>query len=246
MVLTLYVNKNFVLNSFLLQQRLISSGVVLLGRHSKKKSKRSSFKKWNEEKTIDVNYMDPNPDPLSYQKSPDPSDEIAIKPVKAAPTSQTYSIFYDEKLYKFEKMLIKKGNSCVARRLTRDSLQYIKSVQVKKYHRASEEEKSTIELNPLVIFHQAFENSKPLLDLQKVKKSGKTYMVPVPMKPKKQFFFSFKAIHDHVWSGHPNTDAAIRIGKELLNAYNNEGAAVRAKQLLHKQAYANRAYKNLK
>ena len=191
-------------------------------------------------------YVNPNPDPEFYRNNPpDSNDEIAVLPVKAAPTSQTYSNFYDEKVLKLEKLILKKGNSATARRIVRGALLYIKTVQVKKYHRAALQDRDSIELNPYTIFHQALENSKPLLDLKRVERGGQAYRVPVVMQPEKQFFFVIKAMTNHVWSGKPNTDAAERLGKEILAAYNNDGAAVKAKQNLHKQAYANRAYSSL-
>ena len=192
-------------------------------------------------------FVDPNPDRKMYRQGPPQlSDDIASKLVKAAPTSQTYSNFYDKELYKFEKMLVKKGNSATARKIVRGTLEYIKIDRVTKYHKASPEERDLIELNPVVIFHQALENCKPLVALKNVKKGGRVYKVPAVMTPKKQFFFVVKSLTSHVWSGNkPNNEASIRFGKEILAAYNNEGAAVKAKQNLHKQAYANRAYGNL-
>ena len=191
-------------------------------------------------------FVDPNPDPAFYkQHPPKETDEIALQPVKAAPSTQTYSVFYDEKLWKFEKFVLKKGKSPVSRRLVRGALEQIKAIQIKKYHRATEEEKLSIETDPLKIFHQALENSKPLLNITHVTVGSRTYHVPTIMPEKKQLLFIVKAMRAHVWAGHPNTDAAIRLGNEILAAANNEGAAVKAKQDLHKQAYANRAYGNL-
>ena len=191
-------------------------------------------------------YVDPNPDPEFYRNNPpNPQDEIALKPVKAASTSQTYSTFYDENVLKFEKMLLKKGKSSTARRIMRDTFEYIKLVQVKKYHKAALEDRDSIELDPFVIFGQALENSKPLLSVNKVKKGKRVYLVPIVMPVKKQFFFVSKAMCTHIRSGKPKTDASERLGKEILAAYHNEGFAVKAKQDLHKQAYTNRAYTNL-
>jgi small subunit ribosomal protein S7 len=54
----------------------------------------------------------------------------------------------------------------------------VKRAQLESYHKASSEEmKATIELDPVVVFHQALENGEPLLIITKVVKSGQTYMV---------------------------------------------------------------------
>lgn len=59
----------------------------------------------------------------------------------------------------------------------------IKRIQIQKWHEAkTEEEKSSIECNPLVIFHQAVENGRPLLQVTPIKRGGITYQVSVHFK----------------------------------------------------------------
>lgn len=57
------------------------------------------------------------------------------------------------------------------------TLETIKRKQLKKYHEASEEEKVNIECNPYTIFHQAVNNCKPIIGLEKIKRGGKVYQV---------------------------------------------------------------------
>ena len=57
-------------------------------------------------------------------------------------------------------------------------LEHIKHTQVGKYNRAeTEEEKISIECDPLIIFKTAVENVKPLLLTQRIVKGGTAYRV---------------------------------------------------------------------
>ena len=57
------------------------------------------------------------------------------------------------------------------------AFEYVKRAQLERYHKASEEEKASIELDPVVVFHKAIENGQPLLITTKVVKAGQTYQV---------------------------------------------------------------------
>ena len=57
-------------------------------------------------------------------------------------------------------------------------MENIKLIQLEKYHKAQNDfERDRIEIDPKKIFHQAIENCKPLLVLQRVKRGGVTYQV---------------------------------------------------------------------
>lgn len=55
----------------------------------------------------------------------------------------------------------------------------IKTVQILKYHSASDTEKAGIVGNPVTIFHEALENCKPVLTLTKVYKGVVRYNVSI-------------------------------------------------------------------
>ncbi|CAK8675861.1 small ribosomal subunit protein uS7m-like [Clavelina lepadiformis] len=191
-------------------------------------------------------FVPPNPDPKFYKDDvPAKDDELSQKNIKPAPSDQTYSCFYDHELHRFEKIVLRKGNSVQTRQLIWRTFEEIKCIQLKKYNAADEDEKENIELNPLKIFHQALDNAKPLVDVVSVSKGGASYRVPVSVNPNQQLFFATKSIREELWKGKPKNAAALRLAKELLAAYNNEGGAVKRKLDLHKEAHANRAYANL-
>jgi len=185
-------------------------------------------------------WVDPNPDPESYIV--DVNDELSKVKLKAAPSSQTYSAYYDSTLHNFKAHILKQGKQALASKIMRQTLEHIKCVQIKKYNATPDLEKDDVELNPLVIFHTALENAKPIVGVKRLTRGAQAYQVPYPLSPQQQFFMTVKWMLNHVRSGKPNTPAAIRLGNELLAAYNGEGVAMKRKQELHKLAESNRAY----
>uniref|UniRef100_H2Z0K8 Small ribosomal subunit protein uS7 domain-containing protein n=1 Tax=Ciona savignyi TaxID=51511 RepID=H2Z0K8_CIOSA len=192
-------------------------------------------------------YVEPNPDRKTYfdaESSKD--DDLSTKMIKAAPNTFTYSVFFDPQLYKFEKMILKRGKGAIASNILKSALVRIKTVQLKKYHAASPKERESIEVNPLVIFHEALEKATPVLGLNRFKRGGTTYQIPFALGEKKKFFLASTWLLSYIRSGEPRNTAGLRLGNELLAAYNNQGSTIKRKQALHKNAEANRAYINIK
>ena len=121
-------------------------------------------------------------------------------------------------------------------------LEHIKCVQIKKFNSVDPHEKDGVELNPLTVFHIALENAKPIVGVKTLTKGAQAYRVPYPLSSQQQFFMTVKWMLNHVRNGKPNTPASLRLGNEILAAYNGEGVAMKRKQELHKLAEANRAY----
>lgn len=74
---------------------------------------------------------------------------------------------------------MREGKKVLARELVETAFENVKRIQLEKYHKASEEEKSTIELNPKQVFHKAVLNCKPVLALTPIKRGGVTYQVRI-------------------------------------------------------------------
>ncbi|KYO31140.1 small ribosomal subunit protein uS7m [Alligator mississippiensis] len=164
-------------------------------------------------------------------------------PIKAAPSSVTSSVFSDPLISKFINMMIKHGNKILARNIMMQTLETIKRKQLKKYHEASEEEKVNIECNPYTIFHQAVNNCKPIIGLEKIKRGGKVYQIPTPIKKNHQRFLAMKwLITESRENKHYRTFMPEKLSQELLLAFRNDGPVIKKKQNLHKMAEGNRAF----
>lgn len=167
---------------------------------------------------------------------------LKVMPVKPAPSTMSDSL-YDDPLFKhFTNMVMMWGNRKLARQLMFDTFAVIKRVQLKKYHSAPENERASIELNPLVIFKEAIQNCQPVLALTPIKKGGITYQVPTPITPKKSQWMSMKWLIMAARDKEGEISFIDQLPRELLDAYNREGRVYKRKQDLHKICENNKAY----
>ncbi|KFM72035.1 28S ribosomal protein S7, mitochondrial, partial [Stegodyphus mimosarum] len=168
--------------------------------------------------------------------------ELKVVPVKPASCDLTNSIYDDVLVKKFTNMVMMWSNKTQARQLVHDAFARIKRIQLAKYHSASDEEKSSIELDPRAIFTHAIENCKPVLALTPIKKGGITYQVPVPISTNKSRFMAMKWLIMSSRDKEGEVSFVEKLSNELLDAYHNEGQVIKRKQDLHKICEANKAY----
>ncbi|XP_020491869.1 small ribosomal subunit protein uS7m [Labrus bergylta] len=167
----------------------------------------------------------------------------ALRPIKAATSGVTSSVFNDPVLSKFINMIMKHGNKVMAREILTDTLEQIKRKQVEKYNKAPAGKKDEIECNPYVIFHQALNNCKPIVGLVSIQKGGKYYQVPIPLSENRQRFLAMKwMISECRENRHRRTHMYEKLSQELLAASAKEGNVIKKKFEMHKMAEANRAY----
>ncbi|XP_060921439.1 small ribosomal subunit protein uS7m [Labrus mixtus] len=167
----------------------------------------------------------------------------ALRPIKAATSGVTSSVFNDPVLSKFINMIMKHGNKVMAREILTDTLEQIKRKQVEKYNKAPAGKKDEIECNPYVIFHQALNNCKPIVGLASIQKGGKYYQVPIPLSENRQRFLAMKwMISECRENRHRRTHMYEKLSQELLAASAKEGNVIKKKFEMHKMAEANRAY----
>ena len=95
--------------------------------------------------------------------------------------------------------------------------------------------------NGIDVFKQAVENVKPLVEVRPRRVGGATYQVPVEVKEPRKTTLAIRWIVDIARSkkGKPLQE---KLAEELLNAYNNTGAAIKKREDVHKMAEANRAF----
>uniref|UniRef100_A0A3Q3W4U8 Small ribosomal subunit protein uS7m n=1 Tax=Mola mola TaxID=94237 RepID=A0A3Q3W4U8_MOLML len=167
----------------------------------------------------------------------------ALRPIKAATSGVTSSVFSDPVLSKFINMMMKHGNKVLARDILTQTLESMKRKQVEKYHKAPEGKKEEIECNPYTIFHQALENCMPVVGLASIQKGGKYYQVPIPLTENRRRFLAMKwMITECRDNKHRRTHMYEKLSQELLAAHEKEGNVIKKKFELHKMAEANRAY----
>ncbi|XP_054833461.1 28S ribosomal protein S7, mitochondrial [Eublepharis macularius] len=166
-----------------------------------------------------------------------------VRPMKAALSSVSSSVFYDPLISKFTNMMMMGGNKILARSIMNQTLEAIKRKQLEQYYKADEKERENIECNPYIIFHQALKNCEPIIGLMNVQKGGRTYQVPTPLKDSRRRFLSMKwMLTECRENKHRRTFMHEKLSDELLAAFHNEGPVIKKKQELHKMAESNRAF----
>ncbi|XP_026468328.1 28S ribosomal protein S7, mitochondrial-like [Ctenocephalides felis] len=168
--------------------------------------------------------------------------KLAHVPIKAARNNDTSSVFHDDLLSKFTNYVMKGGQKVLARNLIDEAFVNIKRIQIEKYHKAKEENKSNIILNPKVILHNAITNCRPVLTLTPIKRGGVTYQVPIPITEKHSYFLAMKWLVSAAREKERTVHFPEKLAYELIDAANNTGRVVKKKHDLHRQCEANRAY----
>lgn len=108
-------------------------------------------------------------------------------------------------------------------------------------YRAMDEAAKKLETDPLTVVEVAIKNISPALEVRSKRIGGATYQVPLEVTSERKRALAMRWIL---------TAARARQGKpmenflahELLDAYQNTGAAVKKRDDLHKMAEANRAF----
>lgn len=73
---------------------------------------------------------------------------------------------------------MRKGKKVVADDVLRKCFTSMKRIQIERYHKTkNQEEKEKIDFDPINLLYKAVENSKPALEVVKVKKGGIKYDV---------------------------------------------------------------------
>ena len=110
-------------------------------------------------------------------------------------------------------------------------------------------EKSKIEVflkkvgtEPIKVFHEALENVQPQLEVRSRRVGGATYQVPVDVRAERRVTLAIRWLVDAARNSRGERTMAQRLAGELIDAFNNEGIAIRKKQDQHRMAEANRAF----
>lgn len=135
-------------------------------------------------------------------------------------------IYQDEEVSKLINKVMQDGKKSTAQKIVYDAFEFIKEKTKKE---------------PLEIFKKAIENSSPLLEVKPKRIGGATYQVPMEVRQERKLFLALKWIIDGA-RAKKGKGMAERLGEEILSASNNEGAAMKKKNDMHRMAEANKAF----
>ncbi|MBT5016376.1 30S ribosomal protein S7 [Candidatus Peregrinibacteria bacterium] len=127
---------------------------------------------------------------------------------------------------KFINYIMLDGKKSIARTIFKDVMDEIK----KKGHK-----------NPETIFEKAIETVEPSMEVRPKRIGGAVYQIPMEVKPKRRIMLSFRWILSAARK-EKGSPVAVRIARQLLDASEGIGAAVKKKEDTHKMAAANKAF----
>jgi small subunit ribosomal protein S7 len=127
---------------------------------------------------------------------------------------------------KFINIMMLRGKKSVAERIM--------------YHALSTVEERTRQ-EALKVFKTAIDNVKPTVEVKSRRVGGSTYQVPVEVRPERRTSLSMRWIIGAARK-RPERSMAEKLAGELLDAFNNRGAAVKKREDTHKMAEANKAF----
>ena len=91
------------------------------------------------------------------------------------------------------------------------------------------------------VLRRSIDNVKPVLEVKSRRIGGATYQVPVEVSSDRREALALRWIIQFA-RGRKGTPMWQALAAELLDAYNNQGAAVKKKEDTHKMAEANKAF----
>ncbi len=94
---------------------------------------------------------------------------------------------------------------------------------------------------PLEIWKKALENITPQVEVKSRRIGGANFQVPVEVRPERKASISMKnlVLYSRKRAGR---SMAEKLAAEILAAYNEEGAAFKRKEEMHRMAEANKAF----
>ena len=93
----------------------------------------------------------------------------------------------------------------------------------------------------LEVFEKAINNVKPLLEVRSKRIGGASYQVPMQVSSKRQQSLAFRWILASA-RGKKGKPMCQRLASELIDAYNEHGAAMTTRENIHRMAEANKAF----
>jgi small subunit ribosomal protein S7 len=99
--------------------------------------------------------------------------------------------------------------------------------------------------NPVEVYDQALKNVGPVMEVRPRRVGGATYQVPMEVEEGRRITLALRWIIDGA-KARAGKSFAEKLSAELMDAANNQGAAVHKRDETHKMAEANRAFSHFR
>ncbi|MEZ4156439.1 MAG: 30S ribosomal protein S7 [Candidatus Paceibacterota bacterium] len=134
--------------------------------------------------------------------------------------------YNDVAVTRFINVIMREGKKGKAEKVVYDAFDIIEKKTKKK---------------PLEVFHLALDKVMPTLEISRRRVGGANYQVPIEVRPERKFMLAVRWIVAAAQGGTGKSTAEF-LAKEIMEAAEGEGAAIKKKEDVHKMAEANRAF----
>jgi small subunit ribosomal protein S7 len=93
----------------------------------------------------------------------------------------------------------------------------------------------------LKVLKKSLDNIKPMLEVKSRRVGGSTYQVPIEVRAERRLALAMRWLTRYA-SKRSEKTLTDKLAGEILDAFNNRGAAVKKREETHKMAEANRAF----
>jgi small subunit ribosomal protein S7 len=135
---------------------------------------------------------------------------------------------------KYNSELVARMITCVMRRGK-------KSVAERVVYGALDEIREKMNEDPLGVVIRAIDNVKPRVEVKSRRVGGATYQVPVEVSRDRQLALAFRWVVTFA-STRKGVPLKQSLATELMDAFKNQGNAIKKRDDTHKMAQANRAF----
>ena len=140
----------------------------------------------------------------------------------------TDSLYGNRLLSRFINRIMNHGKKSTAQNLVYKALDIIKSKN----------------LDPLTVFQTALQNVSPRMEVKPRRVGGASYQVPIEVRGERRVSLSIRWLIQAA-AKRPSKQYKTfseKLAVELIDAYNNVGEAIRKKDIMHRNAEANKAF----
>jgi small subunit ribosomal protein S7 len=140
------------------------------------------------------------------------------------------------------------GSQLVAKIINGCMLEGKKSVAAKQIYHAIDLIAEQSGKDGLEFMTEAVENVKPTIEVRSRRVGGASYQVPTPIRPERRDSLAIRWILNaaKARSNNPTRTLADKFAAEIIEAHENQGAAIKKKLDTHKMAEANKAFSHFR
>lgn len=128
---------------------------------------------------------------------------------------------------KFTNGIMERGKKSVAQRIFYDAMDIVAS--------------KVTDDDPLTVFEEAMDKVRPKVEVKSRRVGGATYQVPMEVRQTRRNALAIRWIISFAKS-RSGRSMSEKLAAELMDAYNNRGAAVKKRDDTHRMAEANKAF----